>query len=53
MATNFPATLTLQYQNNQPQPTVVNLGVIKVVIDGAVVIDPKDINPGVITNTPY
>lgn len=48
MADTFPATLTKQFVNNSPQATTVNKGVIKVVIDGAVVIDPKDSNPGVI-----
>lgn len=50
MADTFPTTLTKQYVNNSPQTTTVNKGVIQVVIDGAVRIDPKDINPGVIND---
>lgn len=50
MADNYPTTLTQQFQNNSAQPTAVNKGVIQVVIDGKIVIDPKDINPGVVIN---
>lgn len=48
MADYFPATLTKQFVNNSPQASTVSLGKIKVVIDGNLVFDPKDVNPGVI-----
>ncbi len=48
MADYFPTLLTKQFVNNSPQPSTVTESVIQVVIDGKLVIDPKDINPGVV-----
>lgn len=50
MADYFVSSLTQQFINNSPEPTTVNKKVVPVVINGALVIDPKDINPGVIIN---
>lgn len=50
MADAFPTTQTYQFVNNSTQATAVTKGVIQVVIDGKLVIDPKDINPGVIND---